>query len=629
MNQTLRTGLSEGVAELARWSSVLDRINVFPVADGDTGRNLMLSLAPLARFGLADQDAREVLLLAARGNSGNIASQFLSALLEVDGLSALPDAVSSGCERARGAVADPQPGTMLTLFDALREALGEHPPVPEGDWVGSVVERLSDSVLGTRTQQQRLEQAGVVDAGALGMWIVLERCFRTVQEADLELPTLAQRFGDYLNVRADWNQRPESGFCVDAVLRLPEGPEGASSLFVQGGAFQSPLGRPGLSSLERSGRGEGSSPREIPVEDFGGSEQLPGPFSGLGESTVAMTHGGLLKVHLHGDDLEELRRSLGALGEVVHFASDDLGEQWQSLESERQRVRVHLVTDAAGTFTADDAAQYGVTVLDSYILLGEESIPESRLPPQRLYSAMSAGQRITTSQASTAERHARYRAAMETGKPVLYLAVGSVFTGNVETAERFRDAEGCQDRFLVIDSGAASGRLGILALATARIVGRGATLDQAQAFAQSALELAQEWVFLDQLKYLARGGRLSRTAAFFGDTLRMKPVISPRPTGAEKVGVVRHARDQLPFLVARLAELPPEQQPALLLLQYSDNEARLREEILPELQRRYPKAEILVRRLSLTSGVHMGPGTWAVATLPEIPCPNLEPASES
>jgi len=55
----------------------------------------------------------------------------------------------------------------------------------------------------------------------------------------------------------------------------------------------------------------------------------------------------------------------------------------------------------------------------------------------------------------------------------------------------------------------------------------------------------EEYVFLDKLQYLAAGGRLSKTSAFFGDKLNMKPVISPLPEGAKKVGMVRNQEDQV------------------------------------------------------------------------------------
>src|SRR5512140_2688572 len=78
----VRTALAAGAASVGAWAEVLDRINVFPVADGDTGRNLVVSLAPLRDLSLPIKVLTERLLLSARGNSGNIACAFVRRMLD-------------------------------------------------------------------------------------------------------------------------------------------------------------------------------------------------------------------------------------------------------------------------------------------------------------------------------------------------------------------------------------------------------------------------------------------------------------------------------------------------------------------------------------------------------------------
>jgi hypothetical protein len=82
VNTSLSEGLLRGLERVTAWSGVLDDINVFPVADGDTGSNLTASLAPLRRMQDPGTRVTRELLLSARGNSGNIAAGFVAALLE-------------------------------------------------------------------------------------------------------------------------------------------------------------------------------------------------------------------------------------------------------------------------------------------------------------------------------------------------------------------------------------------------------------------------------------------------------------------------------------------------------------------------------------------------------------------
>jgi len=97
--------------------------------------------------------------------------------------------------------------------------------------------------------------------------------------------------------------------------------------------------------------------------------------------------------------------------------------------------------------------------------------------------------------------------------------------------------------------------------------------------------------------------------------LNMKPVISPQPDGARKVGVVRNRKDQINMALSKLAAALTSESRALIMLEYSDNASDVAE-FQEEVRKLYPQAEIILQPLSLTSGAHMGPGTWGVAFLP-------------
>ena len=124
----------------------------------------------------------------------------------------------------------------------------------------------------------------------------------------------------------------------------------------------------------------------------------------------------------------------------------------------------------------------------------------------------------------------------------------------------------------VIDTGAASGRLALIALLTARQAKNTKDPEDVVAFAQKAIAECVELVFIDELKYLVAGGRVSRASGFFGDLLSMKPVISPTSDGVRKVGVVHSRKGQLAFAMEKLREHFAGSAAPVILLQYSDNE---------------------------------------------------------
>jgi DegV family protein with EDD domain len=230
---------------------------------------------------------------------------------------------------------------------------------------------------------------------------------------------------------------------------------------------------------------------------------------------------------------------------------------------------------------------------------------------------MRNGEKVSTSQASTFERHQYYQSVLHQYGKVIYLCVGSVYTGNYEIAMKWKEENDPDNSLVVIDTGTASGRLGSIVIATAKFSTKTDDPGAVIAFANRAVQKCEEYVFLDKLKYLAAGGRLSKTSAFFGDLLKKKPVISPLPEGAAKAGILQNSEEQLAFALEKLDKSISKGSSPFIMLEYSDNQEWVQDVATNEIQNHYPSAEIMLQPLSLTSGAHMGPGTWAIAFLPE------------
>jgi DegV family protein with EDD domain len=191
-----------------------------------------------------------------------------------------------------------------------------------------------------------------------------------------------------------------------------------------------------------------------------------------------------------------------------------------------------------------------------------------------------------------------------------------VYTGNHGIASKWVASKPEGRRLTVIDTGAASGRLGLMAHHTARYAAAGNGFTTVLERVRAIGPICDELVFLDQLKYLVAGGRLSRTKGFFGDLLHLKPVIRPTAQGAQKAGVVKNRRAQIDFAVEYLKARRSSGTAFELLFCHTDNRDWVLSEVKPAIEAVVPVAESYLQPMSLTSGVHMGPGTWAVAFLP-------------
>ncbi|MDP6993882.1 MAG: DAK2 domain-containing protein, partial [Woeseiaceae bacterium] len=189
----LASGLRSGIHRVIRQQELLNRINVFPVADGDTGTNLCLSLGAtlntllqpgshqMGHFlaGLADQ-----LLDNARGNSGAIVAQFFQGLSDsAEDLAeftaqSLSDAIVTGNRYARDALDVPREGTILSVIDVFARSLHAHVREDPGTSPGASLKRAlsatQEALARTEFQLDVLKKAGVVDAGAQGFVTLME-----------------------------------------------------------------------------------------------------------------------------------------------------------------------------------------------------------------------------------------------------------------------------------------------------------------------------------------------------------------------------------------------------------------------------------------------------------------------
>lgn len=562
--KSLSSSCVAGYETLAAWADLLDRINVFPVADGDTGMNLRISLAPFQNCESDMVTAVAQLATSGRGNSGNIAVSFLKEMLKPDGRW-LGEKVCAGRDLAWKSIAKPCPGTMLGIFDALCLLLGESQERElEFFKIRKILQKV---VLATEQQLPALAEAGVVDSGALGMFIFFDGFFQKLINGKDGVTPVMELFSGKLRIASSFHPQPTGEYCVEAMLAT-----------------------------------------------VGRQSSVIDTIAKLGESAVIQEGASGVKLHLHTRNPRQLREELSSLGKVVNWSDEAMDPMAQTVGSGKfSDNSIRIMSDAAGSIPLDLAKNHGIIVLDSYILTENQATPESYFHSNELYSLMKQGVRLSTAQASNHERHLHYQAACEQHGNVVYISTGSAFTGNFQTAMNWKKENDSSDRFEVVDSGAASGRLAVIVILAARLAAQGEERETVIAYAKELTTTVEEYIFIHELKYLVAGGRISKTKGFFADLLHLKPVISPGFSGARKVGTVKDQATQLDFALGKLNCFDKGDSKLLVLLQYSDNKKWLQETVEPIITSKEPNAEILLVPLSLTSGVHMGPGTWSIA----------------
>ncbi len=194
--QDLRDMFSAATSWLEKSSADIDALNVFPVPDGDTGTNMMLTMRSTMEeaYRAPDHSASGVAhamakgaLMGARGNSGVILSQIWRGLAqglddkESFDASGLAVALQQSVATAYKAVSNPVEGTMLTVIKDAANAAESR--IEEGDEdiisvLEATVNAAGESVAKTPTLLKVLKDAGVVDAGGQGLYTILEGALR-------------------------------------------------------------------------------------------------------------------------------------------------------------------------------------------------------------------------------------------------------------------------------------------------------------------------------------------------------------------------------------------------------------------------------------------------------------------
>jgi DAK2 domain fusion protein YloV len=321
--QQLREMFSAASSWLEKSSAEIDALNVFPVPDGDTGTNMMLTMRSTMEeaFRAPDSSASAVALamakgalMGARGNSGVILSQIWRGMAqklegkETFDAADLSEALQQAAEVAYKGVSNPVEGTMLTVMkDAAAAAQAKAAEGSEDiiDIMEATVKSAGESVANTPKLLKVLKDAGVVDAGGQGIYTIFEGALRFLR-GEMELMR---------------RRKPQI-----IVSELPH----TASLPQVAGVEEVPFGY----CTEFMLKGDGLEPDIIKKR-----------LDKKGESLIVVGDNSAVRIHIHTLDPGAIVRFATRLGTMHQVSIRNMDEQHQDfLEMQKDRMPV---TDAA------------------------------------------------------------------------------------------------------------------------------------------------------------------------------------------------------------------------------------------------------------------------------------------
>ncbi len=281
-----------------------------------------------------------------------------------------------------------------------------------------------------------------------------------------------------------------------------------------------------------------------------------------------------------------------------------------------------IVTDSCSNLVEDMIEDFGLHILPlTFMVDGEDAVYQSYLKGEKtdlkqFYTMMREGKVFKTSLPNLAESEALFRSILDKGHDLIYLAFSSGLSGTFQALSLMCSQlqEEYPDRKIyAVDTLAASGGQGLLVWYAVQHARAGETIDQVRDWVEeNKLHLAH-WFTVDDLMFLFRGGRVSKTAAWAGTLLNIKPVLHVDNEGhlipMEKVRGRKKSLNALVDHMEKSAVQPISDQ--MVFITHGDclEEA---EYVAEKVKERFGVKDVIINYIDPVIGSHAGPGTMAL-----------------
>ncbi|CDA76225.1 DegV family protein [Negativibacillus massiliensis] len=279
-----------------------------------------------------------------------------------------------------------------------------------------------------------------------------------------------------------------------------------------------------------------------------------------------------------------------------------------------------ISTDTSCDFPLEYVKQHQLPLVTLFYSIdgvtGENGCPSSDVL-KNFYDKMRAGSMTKTQQASIEDTEKVFREILKEGKDILHIAFSSGLSGTANAARLA--AENMMEEFperkiIVIDSLCASLGQGLLVDYALKLQQQGKNMEETAKWLEDHIQNICHLFTVEDLKYLQRGGRISKTTALVGTMIGIKPVLHVDPEGKlVSISKVRGRKQSIQALVNKMEEnigkYRDEKQPIFISHGDCIEDANYLAELVKE---RFGYDEFLINDVGPTIGAHSGPGTLAL-----------------
>ncbi len=278
-------------------------------------------------------------------------------------------------------------------------------------------------------------------------------------------------------------------------------------------------------------------------------------------------------------------------------------------------VKVQILADSACDLTNEQYDAYDIDMVSLTVHLNNEDYLDGvDLHPKKVYDAMREGSSTKTSQVAPQTFKDLFTKYAEAGTPLVYVAFSSELSGTYQTAKMMEQEvkEQYPEAILhVVDSKCASIGYGLVVLRVAKLAQEGAAVETIIEQASYHAKHMEHIFTVDDLEYLYRGGRVSKTAAFVGSLLKIKPILHVEDGKLIPLEKIRGSKRVLSRMIALMEERGVDFENQTVGISHGDD-IKKAEELAAMIQEKWNPKEIVIEYVGSVIGAHSGPGTLAL-----------------
>lgn len=564
----------------------LNKLNVFPVPDSDTGTNLVATMRCIFEESRVHSSFKDTLvsiadsaLLGARGNSGIMFAQFLYGFsnevatdTHITPLS-FSQAARKAVDYMYSSVLKPVEGTILTVIREWADAITEQSKRHD-DFFHLFVEGIAHARKSLSETPQKLKvlaDAGVVDAGGQGFVHFLDGIRNLILQGFSVAPSSARFLQEEPKLivpvhDADLSQR----YCSETLL----------------------------------------SNCSVDIN------QLKATAGNFGNSVVVAGSSEKVRLHVHTNNPSDLFFTLKDYGTIRQIKVNDMVKQHEAAYN--RKYPIALVTDSGCDLPQSVIDKYQIHIIHFPLNFGDTMfLDRITITPDQFYQLLKTHPiHPKTSQPSTRDLQNTFSFLATHYEQILVIHISEklsgTFNGSVQAIKKIKDK-----KTHVVNSKKLSAGMGLLVLRVAQEIEVGTPFDE-------VVRKAEEWVSnsyiladIITLKYLIRGGRISKAKGFLANTLKLKPLVSVDDEGKASIFGKSISREgNMKKILKFVEEKTREKKVWNYAIVHSENRPRA-DLYAQKLSSQLGMDPLYIEDLSPVIGAHNGPGCVGLGLMME------------